>query len=38
LFSHWWVYLPITLTIIGFGFAWNLLGDELNTLLNPRER
>ena len=38
LLTHWWVYLPITLAIILFGFAWNLLGDEANTAINPRER
>ena len=38
LLAHWWVFLPITLAIVWFGFAWNLLGDELNTWLNPRER
>jgi len=36
--SYWWVYLPATLAIILFGLGWNLFGDELNTLLNPRER
>lgn len=38
LLAHWWVYLPITLAIIFFGFVWNLLGDEMNSVLNPRER
>lgn len=38
LLAHWWVYLPVTLAIILFGFAWNLLGDEVNTAINPRER
>jgi peptide/nickel transport system permease protein len=38
LLTHWWVYLPITLAIIFFGFVWNLMGDEMNSLLNPRER
>jgi peptide/nickel transport system permease protein len=36
--TYWWVYLPTTLAIILFGLGWNLLGDELNNLLNPRER
>ena len=37
-FDFWWVFLPITLTIILFGIGWNLLGDGLNDLLNPRNR
>jgi hypothetical protein len=32
----WWVYLPVTLALILFGVGWNLLGDGLNDLLNPR--
>lgn len=35
-FSYWWVFLPIALAIILFGIGWNLLGDGLNTALNPR--
>ncbi len=37
-FDFWWVFLPITITIILFGIGWNLLGDGLNDLLNPRNR
>jgi peptide/nickel transport system permease protein len=36
-FVFWWVYLPITLAIILFAFAWNLLGDEINHWLDPRK-
>ena len=36
-FQFWWVYLPITLAIILFAFAWNLLGDEINNWLNPKK-
>jgi peptide/nickel transport system permease protein len=36
-FVYWWVYLPATLALVLFGVSWNLLGDRLNTLLNPRE-
>jgi peptide/nickel transport system permease protein len=36
-FQYWWVYLPITLAIILFAFAWNLLGDEINNWLNPKK-
>jgi peptide/nickel transport system permease protein len=35
--TSWWVYLPITLAIILFAFGWNLLGDELNHWLNPKD-
>ncbi len=34
---YWWVYLPVTLALVLFGIGWNLLGDGLNTALNPRE-
>ncbi|MBN2547869.1 MAG: ABC transporter permease [Anaerolineales bacterium] len=36
--TYWWVFLPITLALILFGIGWNLLGDGLNDLLNPREK
>ena len=35
---HWWVFLPITGALVGFGIGWNLLGDYLNELLNPKLR
>lgn len=34
--SHWWVFLPVSLALTLFGIGWNLLGDGLNTVLNPR--
>ncbi len=34
---YWWVYLPVTLALVLFGLAWNLLGDGLNQTLNPRQ-
>jgi ABC-type dipeptide/oligopeptide/nickel transport system permease subunit len=34
--NYWWVFLPVTFALILFGIAWNMLGDELNVLLNPR--
>lgn len=34
--TYWWVFVPITLALILFGIAWNLLGDGLNDWLNPR--
>ena len=36
--SHWWVFLPVSLALTLFGIGWNLLGDGLNTTLNPRTR
>ena len=35
-FTYWWVFVPATLTLILFGIGWNLLGDGLNTVLDPR--
>jgi peptide/nickel transport system permease protein len=35
-FAYWWTFVPISLALILFGIGWNLLGDGLNTLLNPR--
>jgi peptide/nickel transport system permease protein len=34
--GYWWVFLPITATLVLFGIGWNLLGDGLNDWLNPR--
>lgn len=34
---YWWLYLPVTIALILFGVSWNLFGDRLNVLLNPRE-
>ena len=33
---YWWTFVPVTLALILFSIGWNLLGDGLNTLLNPR--
>ena len=35
-FTYWWVFVPATLALIFFGVGWNLLGDGLNTVLDPR--
>lgn len=35
-FTYWWVFIPVSLALILFGVGWNLLGDGLNDLLNPR--
>lgn len=34
--NYWWVFVPATLTLIIFSVGWNLLGDGLNSALNPR--
>jgi peptide/nickel transport system permease protein len=34
--TYWWTFLPASLALVLFGVGWNLLGDGLNTLLNPR--
>ncbi len=34
--SYWWVFVPATLALILFGVGWNLLGDGINDMLNPR--
>jgi peptide/nickel transport system permease protein len=34
--TYWWVYVPTTLALILFSIGWNLLGDGLNTVLDPR--
>lgn len=36
--ANWWVFFPVTLTLILFGVGWNLLGDSLNDWLNTRRR
>ncbi len=35
--TYWWVYLPFTLALVVYGVAWGLLGESLNSALNPRE-
>lgn len=36
LLSYWWVFLPPTLAVILFGVAWNMFGDGLSDVLDPR--
>ncbi len=36
LLTYWWVFLPPTLAVMLFGIAWNLLGDGLNDVFDPR--
>jgi peptide/nickel transport system permease protein len=35
--KYWWVYIPATLVLVLFGIGWNLLGDGLSELLDPRD-
>ena len=37
IFTYWWVYIPATLVLVLFGIGWNLLGDGLSELLDPRD-
>jgi peptide/nickel transport system permease protein len=37
IFAYWWVYIPATLVLVLFGVGWNLLGDGLSELLDPRD-
>jgi peptide/nickel transport system permease protein len=37
-FEYWWTFIPVSVALILFGMGWNLLGDGLNSLLNPHER
>lgn len=37
IFHYWWVYVPATLVLILFGIGWNLVGDGLGELLDPRD-
>ena len=35
--AYWWVYVPATLALVLFGIGWNLFGDGLSELLDPRD-
>jgi peptide/nickel transport system permease protein len=37
IFTYWWVFVPATLALVLFGIGWNLLGDGLGELLDPRD-
>lgn len=34
--AYWWLFLPATAALTLFGIGWNLFGDFLNEMLNPR--
>jgi len=36
LLRYWWVVLPPTLAVMLFGIAWNIFGDGLSDLFDPR--
>lgn len=37
-FEHWHAYLPASLAVVLFAIGWNLIGDGLRDLLDPRTR
>lgn len=37
-FIYWWSFVPVALALTLFALSWNLLGDGLNTAMNPRRR
>ncbi|HAV76563.1 MAG TPA: hypothetical protein DCX53_04325 [Anaerolineae bacterium] len=36
LLTYWWVFLPPTLAVMLFGIAWNMFGDGLSDVFDPR--
>jgi len=36
LFTYWWVFLPPTIAVMVYGIAWNVIGDGLSDVLDPR--
>lgn len=36
LLTYWWVFIPPTLAVMIFGIAWNMFGDGLSDVLDPR--
>ncbi len=37
-FTYWWVYIPATLMLALFGIGWNLFGDGISEVLDPRDQ
>ncbi len=37
-FEYWYTYIPVSLALVLFSSGWNLLGDGLRDLLDPRLR
>ena len=36
LLTYWWVFLPPTIAVMVFGIVWNLFGDGLSDVFDPR--
>lgn len=36
LLTYWWVFIPPTLAVMIFGIAWNMFGDGLSDIFDPR--
>lgn len=36
-FQYWWTFIPVSAALILFGMSWNMLGDGLNSAMNPYE-
>jgi len=36
LLTYWWVFLPPTIAVMLFGIAWNMFGDGLSDVFDPR--
>ncbi len=37
-FEHWYTYLPVCVAIVLFSIGWNLIGDGLRDVFDPRTR
>jgi peptide/nickel transport system permease protein len=37
-FAYWYTYIPVSAAIILFSIGWNLIGDGLRDILDPRQR
>jgi len=37
-FQHWYTYLPVSIAVVLFSVGWNLIGDGLQDVLDPRMR
>ncbi|HKI55477.1 MAG TPA: ABC transporter permease [Anaerolineales bacterium] len=36
LLTYWWVFLPPTIAVMVFGIVWNMFGDGLSDVFDPR--
>ena len=37
-FEHWYTYVPVSVAILLFSIGWNLIGDGLRDVMDPRLR